>query len=127
MTKASVFIIPCFIAGIVIGSFWTYPYRYMLSNYYQDDYMNMVFLCDHAMRENFLAKAKALQTPGHDTSKELYASELALIDCHEYDKFRKYLGSLGLTQDDLGLMGLEAIERKGSDIRSLVRIHEIRY
>lgn len=113
--------------GIFIGSLWTYPLRAMVRVYYEKEYANQMFKCDHAMRENFIAKAKVLRTPNERTSKELFSTEVALLDCHEYDKFRKQLGSLGLTQDDLGQMGLKAIEAKGSNIKSLVRYHEIRY
>jgi len=57
----------------------------------------------------------------------LIETEVSLIDCHDYDMYRKKLISYGLNDHDLSLMGLKIIEKKGSDIQNLVRIHEIRY
>ena len=77
------------------------------------------------MREHFIAKGRVNASPSNDTVKDLLSSEVALIDCHEYDKFRKKLLSFGLDEDDLARMGLVAIEEKQSDIQTLVQEHEI--
>ena len=85
------------------------------------------------MRNHFIAKSKVnsdlenISTVSENTLINLEQSEIALIDCHDYDLFRKKLLSFGLTVTDLSYMGLLAIEAKGSDIEKLVRIHEIRY
>ena len=79
------------------------------------------------MREHFLAKGRVNTSPSGNTVKDLLSAEVALIDCHEYDKFRKKLLSFGLDEDDLARMGLIAIEEKKSDIQTLVQEHEIRF
>jgi len=79
------------------------------------------------MREHFISKGRVSANPSGDTVKDLLSAEVALIDCHEYDKFRKKLLSFGLSEDDLARMGLVAIEEKQSDIQTLVQEHEIRF
>ena len=53
------------------------------------------------------------------------SSELSLIDCHSYDKLRKKLIWFGLTDNELGMLGLKAIEQNKVDLSKIVEIHEI--
>lgn len=101
--------------------------RWAVAAWYQDAYGTLVFACDQAMREHFIAKSRVAAAPSGDTAAILAASEVALIDCHDYDMMRKDLQRLGLQDADLAAMGLRAIEQRGRDIREIVRIHEIRY
>jgi hypothetical protein len=94
---------------------------------YGKTYQELVFKCDNAMREHFIAKNRMLSEPSDDAVKTLNAAEIGLIECHDYDVMRKRLLSLGLTEHDLALMGLKAIEEKGSDVKTFVKIHEIKY
>lgn len=79
------------------------------------------------MREHFIAKGRVVSEPDDKEFAALLNAEVALIDCHEYDKFRKMLLRIGLNENDLAAMGLLAIEDKSSDIQKLVQEHEIRY
>lgn len=79
------------------------------------------------MREHFIAKSRVGHLPSTAAVQALNSTEVGLIDCHEYDKFRKKLISFGLADSDLASMGLVAIESKKSDLQTLVREHEIRY
>jgi hypothetical protein len=79
------------------------------------------------MRNHFIAKSQVADVVDEQTVENLAEAEIALVDCHDYDVFRKRLISYGLTENDLSIMGLNVIEEKGGDIRKLVRIHEIRY
>ena len=110
-----------------LGNFWDYPVRLMLSHYFQNEYGEHVYRCDNAMREHFIAKGRAVNKLNENEFASLSNAEVALIDCHEYDKFRKMLLRYGLNENDLATMGLIAIEAKASDIHTLVREHEIRY
>lgn len=101
--------------------------RLGIAHYYQEDYSVLVFQCDQAMREHFIAKSRVAKGPDDQSVNLLAASEVALMDCHTYDVMRKDLQRMGLTEADLAAMGLEAIEERGQDIREVVRIHEIRY
>lgn len=115
------------VAGILIGTTWNLPYRSALRHFFQDDYGTHVYRCDSAMRNHFIAKSQVADVVDEQTVENLAEAEIALVDCHDYDVFRKRLISYGLTENDLSIMGLNAIEEKGGDIQKLVRIHEIRY
>ena len=119
-----VFMCVCF---FLLGTLWDVPLRALARQFYQKDYGNHVFNCDNAMREHFIAKSQLSSQPSPSAVSFLQSAEVALIDCHEYDKFRKRLISLGLTENDLAIMGLKAIEEKQTDLSNLVREHEIRY
>ncbi len=87
----------------------------------------MMFNCDHAMREHYIAK-KNLEIKNTEINiKNLQATELGLLKCHEYDKKRKFLISKGLSENDLQILGLEALEEKQYELRDFVEIHEFRY
>jgi hypothetical protein len=94
---------------------------------YEKRYEELVFKCDNAMREHLIAKNRMLREPSDDAVTTLNAAEVGLIECHDYDVMRKRLLSLGLTDHDLALMGLKAIEERGNDVRTFVKIHEIKY
>ncbi len=92
-----------------------------------DRYADLVFKCDNAMREHMLAKQRVSRDPNAETAAELKAAEVGLLDCQDYDLMRKRMIFWGLNENDLSLMGLQAIEAKGASVRDAVRIHEIRY
>ena len=94
---------------------------------YKDEYKELMFQCDHVMREHFIAKQLVLATPTEETIRNLEAAEIGLMTCHEYDKLRKKLLSWGVQENELASIGLEAIEERATDIRKFVEIHEIRY
>ena len=122
-----IFILIILIIGIVIGSTWKVPLKFALINFYQSEYSNLVYKCDYSMRDHFIAKAEVLKEITEDTLENLDQTELALIDCHEYDLLRKKLIAFGLTPNDLSYMGLKAIEENKVDLKKLVEIHEILY
>ena len=94
---------------------------------YADEYKELMFQCDHVMREHFIAKQLVLSKPTEETVRNLEAAEIGLTACHDYDKLRKKMIGWGVTENDLSAIGLEAIENRATDIRKFVEIHEIRY
>ena len=116
-----------FVAAFILGMIAQPLGRLGLSELYQSEYADLAFKCDHAMREHFIARSKAVTAPSKEAAVLLSQAEVALIDCHDYDRMRKSLLRLGLTETDLSAMSLIAIEAKGKDIREIVRTHEIRY
>ena len=78
------------------------------------------------MKEHYISKAKVIINPTIDNLDELKRSEIALIDCHTYDVLRKKMIFLGLSENDLSYLGLQAIESKSADISEIVDIHEIK-
>ncbi len=94
---------------------------------YAEQYKELMFQCDHVMREHFIAKQMVLASPTEQTVRNLEAAEVGLTACHEYDKMRKKMIRWGLSENALARIGLEAIENRATDVRTFVEIHEIRY
>ena len=116
-----------FVAGFICSQVWDLPYRKLLKLIYLEDYGEHVFLCDNAMRQHFISKSRVVNEPNTANVNSLQSAEVGLLDCHEYDKFRKSLISFGLNENDLSEMGLKAIESSRTDLSTLVKQHEIRY
>ena len=93
----------------------------------KDNYQSLMFQCDHVMREHFIAKQLVVVSPSDKAIKNLEASEVGLLSCHEYDKLRKKLLSYGASEMQLSMIGLEVMEEKAKDVQRFVEIHEIRY
>ena len=96
-------------------------------SFYAEIYKELMYQCDHVMREHFIAKQMVLVSTTEQTIRNLEAAEIGLTACHEYDKMRKEMIRWGLTENALARIGLEAIEERATDIRKFVEIHEIRY
>ena len=79
-----------------------------------------------ALRSHHLAKAEAVAAPSGQSVDAIRRSELALIDCQDYDLLQKRLLVWGLRESDLGLMRLKAIEADAEGLRQVVEAHEIR-
>lgn len=94
---------------------------------YRAEYQEKMFQCDHVMREHFIAKMAVEHAPNEATVRNLEAAEVGLLACQDYDKIRKWLLTLGISEAKLGLMGVEALEARSKDVRRFVEIHEIRY
>ncbi|AXI54789.1 hypothetical protein C1J05_10015 [Sulfitobacter sp. JL08] len=94
---------------------------------YRQEYQEAMFQCDHVMREHFIAKKAVEFDPSDITITNLEAAEIGLLSCQEYDKLRKKLSAMGVSESHLGLLGLEALEANAKDVRRFVEIHEIRY
>ena len=93
----------------------------------KDNYQSLMFQCDHVMREHFIAKQLVLVEPSEKAIKNLEASEVGLLTCHDYDKLRKKLLSYGASEVQLSMIGLEVMEKKAVDVRRFVETHEVRY
>ena len=113
------------IVFFVIGASWKLPYQYTLIQLYQKSYAELVFKCDNVMKEHYISKAKLMNQGNEQNLKELWSSELGLVECHRYDKLRKKLVWYGLTENELAMMGLKAIEINKADLRKIVVTHEI--
>ena len=94
---------------------------------HKEEYQSLMFQCDHVMREHFIAKQQVLVEPSELAIKNLDASEVSLLTCHDYDKLRKKMLSFGVSEPQLSMIGLEVMEEKMTDVRHFVETHEIRY
>lgn len=116
-----------FFAGLFIGAIIQPVWKLAIIFVAQSQYSEITFKCDHVMREHFFAKQVVHYQPSTETVQALEAAETALIDCQDYDLLRKNLILWGLSENDLALMSLQAIEERATSLQSVVEIHEIRY
>ena len=56
-----------------------------------EEYKQLMYNCDHSMRDHLIAKKAVEFSPSESTIKNLQSSEISLIVCHDYDKLRKQL------------------------------------
>jgi hypothetical protein len=119
--------IAIFAAGLLIGFGASPLWRAGIRTAMQDRFAHLTYLCDAAMREQLIAKQELALRPSSSNVETLRAAEIALIDCQDYDMLRKHLISWGLTENDLSLMGLKAIEARVDTLQKVIKIHEIRY
>jgi hypothetical protein len=117
----------CAIALVVLYGGIEYGAPAAAVRLWSNDYKVLMFACDHAMREHYIAKQAMTLTPNESSVKNLEAAEVGLLDCHDYDKMRKRMLVWGVSEDRLAAIGLEALESKAYELRRFVEIHEIRY
>jgi len=110
---------------VVAGKEYILPYASKI--YYANDYKRLMFRCDNVMRDHFIAKNKVLNEINDENIKNLESAEIGLVECHDYDKLRKKLLIIGLSDYELGELGLEAIEENAKDVQLFVKTHEIKY
>ena len=115
------------VSFIIVYGCVNYAAPLVASQVWREDYKGLMFRCDHAMREHYIAKRAVSLNTSEDTIKNLQASEVGLLDCHEYDKIRKRMLVWGVSNHMLSTIGLEALEEKAYELRRFVEIHEIRY
>jgi hypothetical protein len=94
---------------------------------YKNEYKKLMFKCDNVMRDHFIAKNKVLTDINDDSVKNLKAAEIGLMECNDYDKLRKKLLNLGLSENKLSQFGLETIEENAKNVRTFVETHQIKY
>ena len=116
-----------FLLGFFAGHFYKQPFKTAIKYFYQDEFNELSYKCDNAMREHFLAKAKLVSKPNKKDVQNLKASELALLDCHSYDQFRKKLISYGLSENDLAQIFLNSLEKNKTELQKFITEHEIRF
>lgn len=119
------------LVGAVLGAggAWlaTPLWREIVMRTNQDAYSELTFKCDNAMREHLIAKQAAVAAPDRASVDELRRTELGLLDCQDYDIYQKRLIQLGLSENELRLMRLQAIEARATTLLEVVKTHEIRY
>lgn len=100
---------------------------YAVSGIYKERYKELVFACDNVMRDHLIAKNKVVNEKSEQSIRQLKAAELGLLTCDDYDRLRKKMIDLGVSEGRLSMYGLEAIEEKSEDVRTFVRTHEFKY
>jgi hypothetical protein len=94
---------------------------------YAETYKEYLFQCDNVMRSHLITKHQVMANVTEQSVRALEAAELGLVSCHEYDKLRKRLLILGVTEHELAYLGLQKIEENEDAVREFVDTHEFRY
>lgn len=125
--RSSALVVLLLLSGILIGQIAPPLWRSSLVALAQPSYAKLTYACDRAMREHMLAKFKVAEAPTQETVDLLESAELALLDCQDYDLLRKRLLMWGLTENELSLMMLNAVETDARTLQQVVEAHEIRF
>ncbi len=91
--------------------------------YYQDEYRKLAAECDHAMHEEAALRPGSAGAAKHPALS--LSADVALMVCHEYDKLRKHLLALGVSEELLALRSLEALEVEQIPVSRLVDQHRM--
>jgi His-Xaa-Ser system protein (TIGR03982 family) len=86
---------------------------------YKDEYMALTLECGLAMDSNWYIEQQ-------DDSKLLKSSEVQLFNCHDYDKLRKKMLIMGVTEEALSLLGLQALEIGQKPVSMIAESHKFR-
>ena len=117
-------VIAASLASIV---FMEYIWPQVMLWQHAQEYKQLTLQCDQAMHsEVVLRTAQQTLEVTEQQARLLNASaDVELTICHEYDKLRKRLLIAGLTEDDLALLGLEALEVERITVKRMVEPHRM--
>lgn len=111
------------LGGMCVGAFWTLGRPILGKAFYADEYAALAQQCDNAMHDHAAIRS---YSPDRDVKEALLLSaEVQLLVCHEYDKLRKRMLLLGVSEDQLALYGLERMENEAIPVRKMVEPHEM--
>jgi hypothetical protein len=115
------------VAAVFLALIYEYGAPFVARAAFGERYKDLMFQCDHAMRDHYIAKKTVEVQPSKNAIKNLEATELGLVTCHEYDKLRKKLQSFNVSDIALQQLGLSALEEREYDLQRFVKTHEFRY
>ena len=119
-TAVSQWIIAACLLAVVLAE---YVVPFAAGFYYGADYQRLAAECDHAMHDEVALRAgtsSATKAPAL-----VLSGVVGLTVCHEYDKLRKRMLTLGVTEDRLALLGLEALESELIPVARMVEPHKM--
>lgn len=91
------------------------------------EYKLLTLQCDQAMHSEVVLRAphQSLEVTEQQAKLLSTSADVELTVCHDYDKLRKRLLIAGLTEDDLALLGLEALEVERITVKRMVEPHRM--
>jgi His-Xaa-Ser system protein (TIGR03982 family) len=107
---------------VIVGSFCLI---WMLKNviapaagfvFFYNDYLNLSSECADAMDESWFLEQK--ESPSLNKTAQVH-----LFVCHEYDKTRKIMLSVGVSESALAYIGLKALEINQKSAEQFVEQH----
>jgi hypothetical protein len=100
-----------------------YVRPFLADYYYADRYRQLVVQCDQAMHDEVALRRGSVISAGEP--KLATSADIDLAICHDYDKLRKKLLGLGVTEDQLAFRGLEALEIEQIPVSRMVAPHRM--
>lgn len=91
--------------------------------YYQDEFRALSAKCDAAMHDEASLRPGTIGAEKHPALT--LSAEVELMVCHDYDKLRKRLLSLGVSEHTLALRSLEALENEQISVSRLIEPHRM--
>ena len=112
-------------AGTYIAMEYVRPWA--MSRIYAQDYKRLTLQCDQAMHSEVILRApeRSLDVSSQESALLVQSADVELSVCHDYDKLRKRLLVAGLTEDELALLGLEALEIERIPVDRMVEPHRM--
>jgi hypothetical protein len=92
-------------------------------HWYQDEYRRLTLECDLAMHDEVALRADTAGASKHPLLA--VSGAVGLTVCHDYDKLRKTLLVLGVSEDRLALMGLEVLEAEQITVERMIDPHRM--
>lgn len=109
--------------GVLIVISMEYVRPWIVGELYSKEYKLLALECDSAMHEEVSIRFSEIDS---DKQRLLVKSaDVGLIVCHEYDKLRKKMLNHGVTEDQLALYGLEALEIESVPVGRMVDPHRM--
>ena len=91
--------------------------------YFRDEYRRLTAQCDQAMHDEAALRPG---TPHTEIEPRLVLSGIVgLTICHDYDKLRKRMLILGVSEEQLALHGLEALESEQIPVSRMIAPHKL--
>jgi len=91
--------------------------------YYRNEYRKLAAECDQAMHDE--AALRPDPTTGATDPKLSLSALVGLTVCHEYDKLRKWMLMLGVSEEQLALHCLQALENEQIPVSRMVEPHKM--
>lgn len=113
------------ITAIALGLIVTFLYIRPLAGEiaYGDRYKKLAFECDMAMHEEATVRSMGGQDPQSERLR--LSADVGMMVCHDYDKLRKRLLMLGLSEDQLAMLGLQVLEVEQITVQQMVDAHRM--
>lgn len=114
----------CLIAlGIFVFILIEYVRPWVAEFVYEEEYKRLTYECDNAMHDEVSIRSNPINSELNDRLQK--SAEVGLLVCHDYDKLRKRLLILGISEDQLALYGLETLENQLIPTSRMVEPHKM--
>jgi hypothetical protein len=109
--------------AVVLALGWVFARPMIGEKLYKERYKQLAYQCDNAMHDE--AAIRSYGGEGEKANELVVSADVQLMVCHEYDKLRKRMLIMGVTDDQLALFALESIEIEQVPLERMAEPHRI--